>query len=540
MTSPRYARAVHPPTRGPTDWLGWMGAVLAGGLHAASHAPVAHWAVSLASLTMLCALMARRARRGQGSPGKQAALTGAFSLASFSAGLSWLYISMHDVGGMPAPMAALAVVLLSAYLSLYPAAAAWAAWRVAGTRGPIPLAVALGAAWTLAELAKGWVFTGFPWLSVGYAQIDGPLAGLAPLAGVHAISGASLTVAALMAWAVGAPSLSEHPTRTRLQALGLAALLLLAPLASSPQQWTQPNGPPLSVRLIQGNVPQVLKFQPERTLQAMLDYLAQVESSPAAFTLLPETAWTRPWSQTPPQIQNRLLAHVDAGHAVAIGMPLIRAVRDSHEFQPTNSVVLFAPLPPGTPRTAEPPVYDKRHLVPFGEFIPLGFRWFVDMMHIPLGDFGRGTQDQPPFAVGGQRVAINICYEDLFGGEIRDAIARPEDGATVLANVSNIAWFGRSHALPQHLTISRMRSLETGRPMLRATNTGVTAAIDHRGRVQARLPDHVADVLDVSVQGTTGLTPFVRVGNLAALLTALVLFAGVALGSASGMRTRPA
>jgi apolipoprotein N-acyltransferase len=170
-------------------------------------------------------------------------------------------------------------------------------------------------------------------------------------------------------------------------------------------------------------------------------------------------------------------------------------------------------------------VYDKRHLVPFGEFVPWGFRWFVQMMHIPLGDFGRGANTQRPFAVGGQRVAFNICYEDLFGEEIIDAI-RGASGATILANVSNIGWFGRSHALPQHLQISRMRALETGRPMLRATNTGMTALIDAQGRVVAALPPHEAGLLDVQVQGTEGLTPYVRTGNLGVLVVALAALLG--------------
>ena len=175
--------------------------------------------------------------------------------------------------------------------------------------------------------------------------------------------------------------------------------------------------------------------------------------------------------------------------------------------------------------------------MPFGEFVPWGFGWFVRMMHIPLGDFARGGAGQPPFEVGGQRIAFNVCYEDLFGEELRDALLG-ERGATVLANVSNIAWFGRSHALPQHLAIARMRTIETGRPMLRATNTGVTAAIDAHGRVIARLDDHVAGELDVRVQGTTGLTPFARTGNAPAWIGALLLVAATAFAPRTGRTHR--
>jgi apolipoprotein N-acyltransferase len=161
--------------------------------------------------------------------------------------------------------------------------------------------------------------------------------------------------------------------------------------------------------------------------------------------------------------------------------------------------------------------YDKHHLVPFGEFIPMGFRWFVDMMKIPLGDFGRGDLQQPPFQVKDQWVLPNICYEDIFGEEIGAQLSAAADRntpvPTVLLNLSNIAWFGDTISLPQHLQVSQMRALELGRPMLRATNTGATAVIDERGRVVAQLPPFTRGTLEASVQGTEGLTPYARIGN---------------------------
>jgi apolipoprotein N-acyltransferase len=287
------------------------------------------------------------------------------------------------------------------------------------------------------------------------------------------------------------------------------------------------SGTPLQVRLIQGNVPQEMKFRPERTLAAMHDYTAGFEAGTASLTILPETAWTVPWERTPEAIAQRLLDHVTRGHALAIGLPALVPGSDGGRPHLANSVLM---LKPGrTPDPRDPTHrYDKQHLVPFGEFVPWGFRWFVDLMHIPLGDFARGGPDQRPFEVGGQRIAFNICYEDLFGEEIRLALLGP-NGATVLANVSNIAWFGRSHALPQHLGIARMRSLETGRPMLRATNTGTTAAIDAQGRVTAQLTTHVADTLDVSVQGTVGLTPYARLGNLPVIVLSVLAILAAAL-----------
>ena len=519
-----------------------LGAFALGLLNAASYSPWSHWALSLIALTGLFCLM-HIARSRSASTVMQAALAFAFGMGWLGAGLSWLFISMHDYGGMPAPLAALALILFAAYLSIYPTLASAIAWRWCADRGPLRLALGLAGAWTLAELARGWLFTGFPWLALGYAQIDGPLTGLAPLAGVFALGGVATGVASLCASAIaiisrhraatGSRPISPErarPDRTPRDALITAATaigLLLAPLAlPSSDDWTSPSGPVLSVRLLQGNVPQDMKFRPERTLAAMQSYVGLVESGDAALTILPETAWTIPFERTPPALAQRLDAHVGKGHAVAIGLPAFtleqkRELRD--DWRLTNSVLL---LQPGgaTDRYASAPRYDKQHLVPFGEFIPWGFAWFVNLMQIPMGDFGRGAPIQPPFAVGGQRIAFNICYEDLFGEEIR-AVLLEKTGASILANVSNMAWFGRSHALPQHLQIARMRSLETGRPMLRATNTGMTAAIDAGGKVTAQLEPYTVGALDVSVQGTSGLTPFTRLGNLPILLTAIAALA---------------
>jgi apolipoprotein N-acyltransferase len=170
----------------------------------------------------------------------------------------------------------------------------------------------------------------------------------------------------------------------------------------------------------------------------------------------------------------------------------------------TNSAVAFAPGKPAMYR------YDKQHLVPFGEFIPWGFRWFTEMMNIPLGDFNRGLLVAPSFAWKGERIGPNICYEDLFGEELAARYGEGGDAPTILANLSNIGWFGETSAVAQHLQISRMRTLELQRPMLRATNTGATVVIDHQGRVTHALAPHTRGVLDATVQGRQGLTPFVR------------------------------
>ncbi|HQP68075.1 MAG TPA: apolipoprotein N-acyltransferase [Quisquiliibacterium sp.] len=501
-------------------------AALLGALHALGFAPpLDHWLVPTVALALLLRLTGHVDRD---APIRHTLLPGlCFGLGWFTVGLSWLHTSMHVYGGMPWPLAAAAVVLFAAYLALFPAAALAAARRLAGPdRAVLAHAALLAAAWGGAELLRGWLFTGFPWLAVGYAHVDGPLAGYAPLVGVHGIGMLAVLLAAL--WAAA-------PAHWRL-ALPVTVLVLACGAALRTQPFGVPQGDAVRVRLVQGNVPQQMKFDRVRALQAMEDYAALAEGGDAQLTVLPETAWTTPWSSTPPDIAARLLrtARPD-GHALAIGMPLFEASGPDPMGLPspgaalryTNSVALI--LPPSPAIAAR---YDKQHLVPFGEFIPTGFAWFVRLMNIPLGEFARGRADQPPFTVAGQRFAFDVCYEDLFGDEIARTVRGADGaaGASVLVNVSNIAWFGDSHALPQHLAIARMRALETARPMLRATNTGVTAAIDHRGRVTARLPAYERGALDVQVQGTTGTTPYVRFGTLApgALLLALLL-AGLAV-----------
>jgi apolipoprotein N-acyltransferase len=526
----------------------WQPLVLAaslGLLHAASFAPWGYWWVQLAVLWAFAALIQSMMRAGR-SPRLVGLAGTAFGFAWFVAGVGWLFVSMHTYGLMPAPLALLALVLFAIYLGLFPGAAAWATAVLcrshpAGQASPTAwFALIFAAAFTLAELLRGHLFTGFPWLAVGYAQTDGPLSGFAALVGSYGVGFVACLIAGLLAGVL--PGLRDGRPRNRLFArclLPLAALLV-AGQAAKQIAWSQPSGDPLNVRLLQGNVPQQMKFDPLVTRQTMQRYLELVEAEPADLIVLPETAWTVPWAATPPELAARLERFVRAtGSAVALGLPLRTAAASAGssgstgggnaapaELALTNSVLLFDR--PVFEAGAAPARYDKRHLVPFGEFVPWGFRWFVDLMTIPLGDFGRGGFDQAPFAVGSQRIAFNICYEDVFGEELLPALAG-EDGATILANVSNIAWFGDSHALPQHLQIARMRTLETARPMIRATNTGVTAAIDFDGRLLGALPPYQLGALSVSIQGRSGLTPYARAGNWTVMAISLLILLAAAL-----------
>ncbi len=455
------------------------------------------------------------------APAAAAALGFAFGAGLFLVGVSWVYVSLHDFGMMPAPLAAIATLLFCLYLALFPAAVGYlqARWPV-----PLPmrLMLVIPALWTLAEWARSWLFTGFPWLALGYSQVDGPLAGFAPLLGVLGVSFLAASAAGAVATLA---STASGRTRAPVE-VGLAAGVLVALAATGWAlrgiEWTAPVGEPLAVSLVQGNIPQELKFVEGRFESTLETYGRLVERSQGRLVVLPETALPRFLHEVPPEYVERLKRTLAArGGDVLVGVPILDPDRRYY-----NAVVSLGAAPLQA--------YAKSHLVPFGEFVPPGFGWIVAVLRIPLSDFARGPETQRPLAVAGQRAALNVCYEDAFGPEIIRQL--PE--ATLLVNVSNVAWFGDSAAPAQHLRIARMRSLEAGRYMLRATNTGVTAVVDPRGAVVARLPSFTEGVLEARVHGREGATPYVRTGNLPAV-AATALIAAVAVGLARRRRENP-
>ena len=435
----------------------------------------------------------------------------AFGAGLFGVGVSWIYISLSRFGGMPAPLAAFATLIFCTYLAAYPAALGWLQARLRG-----PLAIRLGlllpALWTLAEWLREELFTGFPWLAIAYATPGTPLAGFAPLAGGYAAGFVLLSCCGLTAYVLANPA----PARRSLPALAVLIALIAAGSGLRRVDWTQAARAPVSVALLQGNIAQDLKFDPARYTATLDTYAELAEGSHAQLIVLPETAVPRLLEQVSPAFLERLASVARRnGGDLLLGAPLGRTIEGRREYY--NSVVTLGSSPAQR--------YDKRHLVPFGEFIPPGFRWVLAVLSIPLSDFSSGAGRQAPLAVGGLRVASNICYEDAFGAEIRRAL--PE--ANLLVNVSNVAWFGDSLAPVQHLQIARLRALEAGRIHLTATNTGITAAIDRDGRVLARLPQFVARRLEVDAIAYEGATPYVRFGDAPALaLCVLIALGGLA------------
>lgn len=509
---------------------GWWLAFFSGGLHALALSP---WAAALhgalpallqtAALAWLVGVLA-----GQRSVRAGALVAWLHGSVWLVGATGWMFVSLHHFGGLPAWLSALAVVLLCGALSGY-LALVGAVWRLLRRGSPWCDAVLFGALWLLAELARALIFTGFPWGASGYALIDTPWARLAPWVGVYgmgAIWAALVALAALGVWdasrGVGGRVGQGVPRRSGWSMLLPVIGLTIGLSAWAPEPHTRAHGQPLKVALLQSNVAQDEKFD-ARMLGSMLVWHGQqLQQAQADLVVAPETAIPLLPEQLPEGYWDgiRSMFGPGQGRAALIGMPL-----GSLDAGYSNSVVGLSP------DQAQPYRYDKHHLVPFGEFIPLGFRWFVNMMNMPLGDFSRGPIAAPSFAVKGQRVGPNICYEDLFGEELASRFVHADKAPTVFANVSNLAWFGDKVAIHQHLQVARMRSLEFQIPTIRSTNTGATVVIDHQGRVVQRMPGQTRGVLLAQVQGQTGVTPYAawagRAGLWPLVVVGLLLVGGV-------------
>ena len=424
----------------------------------------------------------------------------------------WLHIAMHTYGGLPALISLAAIVGLATALSLYYGAAAWIFWRFRKCT-PGWGAALLAALWTMAEMARGTWLTGFGWGAMAYAHVDGPFAPWIPVVGAYGVG-------AVAVWS--AASLADLHQTSWLHRFSLVGLLVAG------CQWgglpsTTSTGT-LEVALLQGNIPQDEKFDSGTGVPMALQWYARnMQQTGAQLVLAPETAIPLLPQDLPAGYWAAMRQRVTEGRsALVTGIPL-----GDYAKGYTNSVIA---LMPGSEQTLR---YDKHHLVPFGEFIPPLFKWFTRMMNIPLGDFNRGAVGQPSFVWAGQRIAPNICYEDLFGEELGARFIDPQTSPTVFANVSNLGWFGNTIAIDQHLQISRMRALEFQRPFVRATNTGATVILNHKGEIIRALPYLTQGVLRGTVDGRTGTTPYAwwvaRFGLLPLWLVALLVLVRTAL-----------
>jgi apolipoprotein N-acyltransferase len=520
MNAEREARAASPRWHFTVHRSSLIVPFVLGAFTVLGFAPFSLFAVPVFTLAALLLLWQRA-----GTWQYTAVIGFAYGLGLFLCGVSWVYVSLHDFGAMPALLAAFATLLFCGFLALFPALAGYLYAKAPFAAG-IKLGIFFPAAWTLLEWMRGWLFTGFPWLAFGYSQIpSSPLAGYAPVLGVYGVTLGTVMTSGLLVvlWQRYRES-DERGTRNAERTLRNPALswkfivhgsslIILALWAGGwglkQIEWTHPVGEPVAVSLLQGNVPQDLKWRDDRVQATLEDYRELAQSSASRLIILPETALPLFLDNVPTDYLAGLAAHARNNRGdMLIGVP-----ERLPNGQYYNSVISVGTAP--TQR------YHKFHLVPFGEFIPLRplLGGIVGALAIPLQDFSRGTERPRPLEVAGQRVAVNVCYEDAFGGEI----IRQLPQATVLVNVSNVAWFGRSIAPQQHLQISQARALESGRYMLRATNTGVTAVISPRGEVVRRAPEFTRAVLSYPIPGFQGSTPYVRWGNYAVLALAMAL-----------------
>ncbi len=440
----------------------------------------------------------------------QAALLGfCFGMGMFGAGVTWLYVSLHEFGAMPASIAVFFLIILCAYLSLFTMLAGWIL-RKLHIETPLMWTLLAATLWVLFEWLRGVLFTGFPWLAIGYSQApSSPLAGFAALVGVYGVSLILVFSAALISL------FFEKPLRTWSNTLILSVIWIIG-FGLQHVSWTEPQGEPVTVSLLQGNISQEMKWRPEHVIRTMDTYAKLVNKSNSRLIITPEISLPLARDEVPSNYLAQLSTHAERNNGdILVGMVETSSGGSGDYY---NSMFSFG--------ISSEQIYRKHHLVPFGEFIPskLIFGWVIDVLKIPLSDFSRGETNQRPMNLAGQSIAVNICYEDVFGEELISQLPQ----ATLLANVTNDAWFGRSIGPHQHLQISQMRALETGRYMLRATNTGISAIINERGVVLQKAEVFTTTTLNGLVQGFTGATPYVLFGNSLVLgFIGLSLFIGL-------------
>ena len=424
-----------------------------------------------------------------------------FGVGMFGAGISWIANSFLIVH-VALPVSLILTVGLIAVLALYPGVTAWLLRRFFPGSPAAHLLVAFPAGWVLMEWLRGWLFTGFSWLELGYSQVDTPLRGWFAILGVH---GVTFTLA-LSAGALAC--LAASTSRWRWSAMAVPAVLWGMGGVLAMVGWTEPAGEPLRVALVQGNVAQERKWLPEMRQPTLDRYLAlSRQHAGVDLVVWPETALPGFYQDFAPFVHALDREFGANGTGVLVGAPW----RDEGRGSVFNSLVLHG---------SAQGVYHKRHLVPFGEYLPLRSLLLplTKLLGVPSPNFRRGP-DLPLPSFRGHPVGLSICYEIAFASEI--AAVLPE--AELLLTVSNDAWFGASIGPHQHLQIARARAMETGRFLGRATNTGISAVVSPAGALLASSPQFEIDVIEADVTPMSGATPYVTLGNPPVVGGAIVL-----------------
>ena len=465
-------------------------------------APFGWWPFALLAPAALFALI-------RGLPPRRACAAGAaFGIGLFACGTYWLYTCLHVFGLVPVWLTLVLQILLVAAMSLYAAALCYVANRFWLKPGATRDWLVLPALWVLLEWLRGWFLSGFPWLSTGYALIDSPLSGWAPIFGVYGLTWA----AAAISVAINVALMPAVPFSRRCLSMATAAMLFAVPALLARHAWTQAAGAPVAIAAVQGAVPQDQKWQVKNRELTMQRYLQLTgDAWGSRLIIWPEAALP----VLAPNIPDYLMKLEEQGraHDADFAIGLVNYLPQTNQY--FNGILVLERDGRGW--------YYKRHLVPFGEYFPVPafVRAWLRLMSLPYDDFTAGSSHQAPLSAAGQKLGFTICYEDAFGSQQLKVFRQ----ATLLINVTNDAWFGDSTARHQHLQIARMRALEAGRYLVRVANDGITAAIDSRGKIVAQLPQFKQGVLRTEVLPMTGLTPYARVGNYPVVLGALSLLA---------------
>lgn len=478
-------------------WQGYMLALIAGALTPFAFAPVGFYPLAVLSPAVLLALWSNAA------PSRAFTQGLLFGIGSFGVGVSWVFISIHEFGNTAVPLAALLTFLFVILLALFTALQGYLSRRFF-TVNPLTIGFVFPASWVLMEWIRGWIFSGFPWNLMGYSQINSPLAGYIPLIGEYGVSFLVVLSSALlvMFFRLG-------PYR---KAIAIALLLIWSSgIGLNKLEWTQPkNAKQYSAALVQGNVPQELKWNPNYLHDTLKTYLQLTRLHwDKDIIVWPESAIPTAYQYVTNFLEALNTEAKATNTAVIVGIPMQHQYHFEDHFY--NALVVLG---------AGSGIYFKRHLVPFGEYLPLKdlLRGLIAFFNIPMSDFIPGKMAQDNLKIMDLWVAPYICYEIAYAEVVRHNLPQAE----LLVTTSNDSWFGNSMAPWQHLEIGQFRALQTGRYMLFASNSGVTAIIDPKGRVIAMIPQFKEAVLSGKVQAMIGATPWVKIGTMPVIILLLV------------------
>lgn len=477
--------------------------LLAGASATAALAPFNYaWLAPIAPLGLYLLL--------QHSPQRSAPLLGwAFGCGFFGAGVSWVFVSIHEHSATPLPIAVLLTALFVMALALLFLCQSWIWKRWFSGRGG---ALAFIGLWVLGEWLRSWFLTGFPWLYIGYAAVDTPLADWAPIGGVW-LNSLIFAASGILLWQLFA----EPRKRVRLVYLVLLAL----PWATLPllnNHYTDASGDPLRVTLVQADIEQSEKWDPayRETILARYEALTLPHSGDALI-IWPETAVSTFFRYAAPQLAPLLDQLENDGSALISGLPTSRQSATDNRRSYHNSLAVL---------TNGDGIYHKQRLVPFGEYVPLEtyLRGALEFLNLPMSSFSLPAGEQSLLQVNGHTLAAAICYEIAYPELVRQSSQK----ADLILTVSNDTWFGKSIAPDQHMQIARMRALETQRWVIRGTNNGISGLINPVGKVVAVAPRYTQTTLSGNVQPRAGLTPFQAYGALPVLLfSALLCLLGI-------------